>query len=139
MYRDTRGAPAPQPHSKSASIDQESTYRRLAGKGFGILRNNPDGSTDFYRLLSFSAGGAGLCAWFAVGNDLISYPVIGFAAVLISHKASKLTVPSIEAAIAVEGAIELAVQTAGFIGIAPDEQEIRRVLGISPRRDGRSS
>ncbi len=139
MYRDTRGAPAPQQHSTSApSIDPEATYRRLAGKGFGILRNDPDGSTDFYRLLSFSAGGAGLCAWFAVGNDLISYPVIGFAAVLISHKASKLAAPSIEPVVLVDGALELARGEGGYIGVARDEDEIRELRGMPVRRGSRS-
>ncbi len=139
MYRPTSGTPVPQPHSKSA-IDREATHRRLAGKGFGILRTNSDGSTDFYRLLGVASAPAGLRAWYRVSEDeLVSEPVVALAAVLISYGGSKLAAPSIEAVIIGDGALELACAGSGYIGVARVEDEIRQLLGMPPRRDGRAS
>ncbi len=137
MQGHMRGARAPAPRLKSvSSTDREATWRRMARKGFAVLRNNPDGSRDFYRLLGFAPGDVGLRAWCADGEDLVGYAVVGFASIVVSIEnlgGAHVLWPDIAPVVLLDGQPELARSIAGYLGLAMTEEQALRLPG-APRR-----
>ncbi len=106
----------------------------MSRKGFELLAQDGDTAL-FYRLLGASAGApAGLHAYFNGGQEgLMAEPVLGLAAVelvavdeaQILHGVADSVRPrqSIEPLILLGGRVELALQTASYLGLARSDDE----------------